>query len=221
MPVQFQRTLWLLNMDCYQMRGEGLWRRFFPPLPYTLITRPVSFQITSISLSSTVHAPLSMLCSFRRWQRRKMSRHGKGTLWGLWDCETTLIVRACNFYGRIMLDYCFVFRLKSGRKTVFCVYINSAWILLRWAAHVARMGENPKEGCRFEDLGVNGRVIGQSWKRMGRRRLDWSGWWRDLVNAVMNIRVLWSASSLECMDAYSVKTGASVQRTDCCIINTY
>jgi hypothetical protein len=76
---------------------------------------------------------------------------------------------------------------------------------MRWAGHVARMGERraayralvgrPAEGAQLENPGVDGIVIlkwifkkwdgGMDWIDMAQGRYRW----RALVNAVMNIRV--------------------------------
>jgi hypothetical protein len=77
---------------------------------------------------------------------------------------------------------------------------------LRWAGHVARMGESrgayralvgkPEGGNHLEDPGVDGRII-LKWtcERLDGGGMDWINLaqnrdrWRDLVNAVMNLRV--------------------------------
>jgi len=83
---------------------------------------------------------------------------------------------------------------------------------MRWAEHVARMGEergcigslwgNRREGDHWGDLGVDGRIV---LERISRRwdvgYMDWIGLaqdrdrWRTLVSAVMNLRVPWNGGS--------------------------
>jgi len=72
---------------------------------------------------------------------------------------------------------------------------------MRWAGHVARMGE--ERGCtgswwgnrREGDLGVDGQILGWISRRWD-VYMDWIGlaqdrdMWRTLVSAVMNLRVL-------------------------------
>jgi len=72
---------------------------------------------------------------------------------------------------------------------------------MRWAGHVARMGEeslgpwwgNRREGNQWGDLGVDGWII-LGWG-VGCGYMDWIGLaedrdrWRTLVSAVMNLRV--------------------------------
>jgi hypothetical protein len=86
---------------------------------------------------------------------------------------------------------------------------NIIWIIklrrMRWAGHVARMGEKrgayrfwwgvPREGDHLGDPGVDGRIIlrwifgkwdgGMNWIELAEDRDRW----RALVNAVMNLRV--------------------------------
>ena len=75
---------------------------------------------------------------------------------------------------------------------------------MRWAGHVACMGEgngcigscwrNRKEGDQWGDLGVDGRII-LGWISRKWDLWDWIGLaqdrdrWRTLVSAVMNLRV--------------------------------
>jgi len=77
---------------------------------------------------------------------------------------------------------------------------------MRWAGHVARMGEergcigswwgNRREKDHWGDLGVDGWIIlGWTSRRWGCGYMDWIGLvqdrdrWRTLVSAVMNLRV--------------------------------
>jgi len=77
---------------------------------------------------------------------------------------------------------------------------------MRWAGHVARMGEergcirswwgNRREGDHWGDLGVDGWIIlGWISRRWDVGHMDWIGLaldrdrWRTLVSAVMNLRV--------------------------------
>jgi len=77
---------------------------------------------------------------------------------------------------------------------------------MRWAGHVARMGEvrgvyrvlvgNRREGDQWGDLGVDGWIIlGWISRRWGCGCMDWIGLaqdrdrWRTVVSAVMNLRV--------------------------------
>ena len=77
---------------------------------------------------------------------------------------------------------------------------------MRWAGHVARMGEemgcicscwgNQREGDHWGDLDVDGWInIRMHLQEVGRRYMDWIGLakdsdrWRTLVSAVMNLRV--------------------------------
>ena len=77
---------------------------------------------------------------------------------------------------------------------------------MRWAGHVARMGEergcigscwgNRREGDHWGDLGVDGWIIlGRISRRWDVGYMDWFGLaqdrdsWRTLVSAVMNLRV--------------------------------
>jgi hypothetical protein len=76
---------------------------------------------------------------------------------------------------------------------------------MRWAGHVARMGEGevltgffllggPKARDHWEDLGVGGRITlrwtwgdrdhGANWIRLAQDRVQW----RAFVNTVMNLR---------------------------------
>jgi len=76
---------------------------------------------------------------------------------------------------------------------------------MRWAGHVARMGEesgcigscweNRREGDHWGDLGVDGWIILEDLQEVGCGYMDWIGLaedrdrWRRLVSAVMNLRV--------------------------------
>jgi len=76
---------------------------------------------------------------------------------------------------------------------------------MRWAGHVARMGEERgcigsrwgkrKEGDHWEGLGVDGRIILERISRRWDVYMDWIGlaqdrdWWRTLVSAGLNLRV--------------------------------
>jgi len=76
---------------------------------------------------------------------------------------------------------------------------------MRWAGHVARMGEERgcigswwgirREGDHWGDLGVDGWIIRMDLQEVGSGYVDWIGLaqyrdrWRTLVNAVMNLRV--------------------------------
>ena len=77
---------------------------------------------------------------------------------------------------------------------------------MRWAGHVARMGDergcigswwgNRREGDHWGDLGVDGWIIlGRISRRWDVCKMDWIGLaqhrdrWRTLVSAVMNLRV--------------------------------
>ena len=76
---------------------------------------------------------------------------------------------------------------------------------MRWAGHVARMGEergcigswwgNRREGDHWGDLGVDGWIIIGWICRRWDVYMDWTGLaqdsdsWRTVVNAVMNLRV--------------------------------
>jgi hypothetical protein len=84
---------------------------------------------------------------------------------------------------------------------------------IRWAGHVARMGEErkctgfwweiKKERDHLEDQGVGGKM-GSEWilGRLAEGRVEWiqlaqdRGRWRALVNTVMKLRVLEPLSSL-------------------------
>jgi len=76
---------------------------------------------------------------------------------------------------------------------------------MRWAGHVARMGEergcigswwgNRREGDHWGDIGVDGWIILGWISRRWDVYMDWIGLaqdrdrWRTLVSAVMNLRV--------------------------------
>ena len=76
---------------------------------------------------------------------------------------------------------------------------------MRWAGHVARMGDergmcrvlvgNQREGDHWGDLGIDGWIILGHLQEVGCGYMDWIGLaqdrdrWRTLVSAVMNLRV--------------------------------
>ena len=83
---------------------------------------------------------------------------------------------------------------------------------MRWAGHVARMGEergcigswwgNRREGNHWGDLGIDGWIIlgwiSRRWDVGIWTRLGWPrvrDRWRTLVSAVMNLRVPWNAGN--------------------------
>jgi hypothetical protein len=100
-------------------------------------------------------------------------------------------------------------RLHNEELNVLCSSPNIIWVIksrrLRWAGHVARMGEGrgayrilvgrPEGRNHLEDPGVDGKIIlkwifknwdgGMNWIDMAQDRDRW----RALVSAVMNLRV--------------------------------